>query len=220
MSENDVMEKPGNNDLLKVAVRVYRESAIVSDIDPQYRIVEDIESLSAVVSYLRDFDAKMKIVLTMGTFDLFHVGHARYIRKARQQGNFIIVGVDDDEKARGRKGENRPAVPFVERSELLAYMRHVDLIAKKSHTLKKWEMIRVVRPDVLIAVEGTYSEEEITELHNLCGSVIVLERQAKTSTSAKLRKMVLDGADVFRRILQEELPKFVGSVYDKMKKEE
>ena len=154
-----------------------------------------------------------------GTFDLFHVGHARYIRKARQHGALLIVGLDDDEKARGRKGENRPAVPYIERSELLGYMRHIDLIAKKSNSDEKWQMIKVVRPTILIAVEGTYTKEEIPQLKEFCGDVVVLPRQAETSTSAKMRKMVLDGADLLKNALAKEIPGFVESVYQSMKKE-
>lgn len=203
--------------LLPMAGRIYRESVLVSDIEPQERIIDNLEDLQVVVNHLKAFGAK--VVLTMGTFDLFHVGHARYIRKARQHGTILIVGVDDDEKARGRKGENRPAVPYVERSELLGYVRSVDIIALKSKESEKWAMIKAVRPSVLIAVKGTYEPEEIEQLKEFCEDVVVLERQAETSTSAKIRKMILDGADHLKNILAQELPAFVVSVYERMKRE-
>ena len=204
--------------LLAVAGRIYRESALLSDMDPKERVIDNLLDLEIVVDHFKTFGAK--IVLTMGTFDLFHVGHARYIRKARQNGSLLIVGVDDDEKARGRKGENRPAVPYVERSEVLGYLRHVDLIAMKSNESEKWGMIKAVRPEILIAVEGTYKEEEISSLREFCGDVVVLKRQAETSTSAKIRKMVLDGADRMQDVLSKALPDFIKGVYERMKKEE
>ncbi len=204
--------------LLAVAGKIYRNAALLSDLEPTDRIIENLEDLKVVVGHFKTFGAD--IVLTMGTFDLFHVGHARYIRKARNNGALLIVGVDDDAKARGRKGENRPAVPYIERSELLTYLRHVDLIAMKSNENEKWAMIKIVRPAILIAVVGTYKPEELEQLDEFCGKVVVLDRQAETSTSAKIRKMILDGADRMKTVLAEALPRFITEVYEKMKKEE
>jgi D-beta-D-heptose 7-phosphate kinase/D-beta-D-heptose 1-phosphate adenosyltransferase len=202
-------------ELLVKASKIFKESGLLSDLSPQERIIDSLSDLGILVQFLKMFGAK--IVLTMGTFDLFHVGHARYIRKARQNGSILIVGVDDDEKARGRKGENRPAVPYIERSELLGYLRHVDVIAKKSKEAEKWAMIKLVRPDVLIAVEGTYTKDEEKVLKEFCSDVVVLKRQAETSTSAKIRKMILDGADTLKKVLAERLPNFVEQVYEEMK---
>ena len=81
-------------------------------------------------------------------------------------------------------------------------------------------MIKVVRPNVLIAVVGTYKDDETLALKEFCGEVIVLPRQAETSTSAKIRKMVLDGADRLKNILSQRLPEFVTNVYEEMKKED
>jgi D-beta-D-heptose 7-phosphate kinase/D-beta-D-heptose 1-phosphate adenosyltransferase len=152
-----------------------------------------------------------RIVLTQGTFDLFHVGHSRYIRKAKEYGDILVVGVDDDEKARGRKGENRPVVPLVERMEVLADNRAVDLVAVKRATDSKWQLIKAVSPDVLIAVEGTYTEDEIASLREFCGEVVVLPRQAETSTSNQVRRMVLDGAETLTSMLSESLPALIAT---------
>lgn len=212
------MAEDKSSKLLALAGRLHRESVLLGSMEPKDRIVDTIDDLEVIADHLKTFGAR--IVLTMGTFDLFHIGHARYIKKARENGDFLILGVDDDKKAQGRKGENRPAVPYVERSELLGYLRYVDLVAKKSYDHEKWQMIKVVRPHVLIAVRGTYTDEELEKLAFYCDEVKVLDRQAETSTSAKIRRMVLDGADRFATLLAENLPEFVKSVYHKMKAEE
>lgn len=214
---NQIKDNDRLKHLLAMAGKVQRNSVLLSDLDPNERTIDNLEDLGVIVEFLKLLD--VAIILTMGTFDLFHVGHARYIRKARQSGAFLIVGVDDDEKARGRKGENRPSVPYEERAELLGYLRHVDLIVKKANDNAKWEMIKVVKPSILIAVKGTYTDEDLGLLTEFCGKVIVLDRQAETSTSAKIRRMVLDGADIFRQAMNDMLPGFVSSVYEKMRKE-
>ncbi len=206
--------------LCALAGKVYRDTLLLSDLEPSDRIIESLDDLQIAVEFFRIFGAK--IVLTMGTFDLIHVGHARYIRKACGAGSLLVVGVDDDVKAKGRKGENRPAVPYTERSEMLTYLRYADIVVKKAHDQPKWEMIKTVRPNVLIAVVGTYSPEELVALKEFCGEVVVLDRQAQTSTSHQIRKMILEGADDFgRRIHQaitEKLPAIVTEVYEGMKK--
>ncbi len=187
------------------------------DADPTSHFLENDEEVTLLVQQARGFG--LKIVLTQGTFDLIHIGHGRYVREAKKHGDLLVVGLDDDEKARGRKGPNRPVVPYVERREMLCHLRYVDAVTMKRNTDPRWHLIKLVNPDVLIAVEGTYKDAEIEELKEFCGQVIVLHRQAETSTSAKVRTLVHDGAEVLTRILKQEIPGFVDSVYEKLRKE-
>ena len=53
----------------------------------------------------------------------------------------------------------------------------------------------MLRPDVLIATKATYKNGELVELREFCGTVVVLEPQAETSTSAKVRRLMLGHAD-------------------------
>jgi D-glycero-beta-D-manno-heptose 1-phosphate adenylyltransferase len=185
------------------------------DIEACFRYLESDAEIIALAEHAKH--AGLKVVLTQGTFDLVHIGHARYVREAKNHGDLLIVGVDDDEKARERKGENRPVVPFVERREILCHLRYVDAVAMKKATDPKWHLIKLVDPDILIAVEGTYRGAEIVELQKICGKVVVLPRQAETSTSAKVRKLVLDGAETLTKTLMERIPGFIQGIYHELK---
>lgn len=149
--------------------------------------------------------AKKKIVLTQGSFDMLHIGHARYCREAKARGDVLIVGVDSDEKIRARKGEGRPIVPQNERLEMLAHLEYVDLVVLKKLNVPKWELIRVVKPDVLIATENTYTPDQIKTLKEWCGKVIVLKPMATTSTSAKLRLVQIEAAQKIQSTLTNKL---------------
>jgi rfaE bifunctional protein nucleotidyltransferase chain/domain len=142
------------------------------------------------------------VVLTSGSFDVIHEGHSMYLEAARQFGDFLIVGLDSDEKIRRRKGENRPVVPQMERLRMVTHQRGVGLVTLKQSHHPKWALIKAVRPDVLVATEETYTQAEIAELEaGYCGRVKVLERMATVSTSARLRDIIMtnpaasDGAD-------------------------
>jgi rfaE bifunctional protein nucleotidyltransferase chain/domain len=154
------------------------------------RFVEDYEEIETTVGALRTLG--FKVVLTSGSFDILHEGHSMYLEAARQFGDFLIVGLDSDEKIRARKGENRPVVPQMERLRMVTHQRGVGLVTLKQSKHAKWALIKAVRPDVLVATEDTYTKAEIRELEaNYCGRVEVLERMATVSTSARLREIIM-----------------------------
>lgn len=187
------------------------------DLDPSDRLLGSDEEVLFLVNQAKSLGRE--VVLTQGTFDLVHIGHARYAREARKHGDLLIIGIDDDVKARSRKGENRPVVPFTERAEIMCHLRYVDAVVLKGSSDEKWHLIKIIHPNTLIAVEGTYTEQDILDLQSLCEKVVVLPRQAETSTSAKARKLVLDGAENITRILSEMLPDVVRSAYERMKED-
>jgi rfaE bifunctional protein nucleotidyltransferase chain/domain len=155
----------------------------------EQRFVEDYAKIATTVNALRTLG--FKIVLTSGSFDIIHEGHSMYLEAARQFGDFLIVGLDSDEKIRARKGENRPVVPQMERLRMVTHQRGVGLVTLKHTSHPRWALIKAVRPDVLVATEETYTADEIRELEaGYCGRVEVLERMATVSTSARLRDVI------------------------------
>jgi rfaE bifunctional protein nucleotidyltransferase chain/domain len=167
------------------------------------RYIPDHKKLALLVSRWKDLG--LKIVLTSGTYDLFHVGHAEYLERAKGLGDLLIVGVDSDEKVRFRKGPNRPVVPETERVQILSHLRHVDAITIKPHSEKPNALIKLIRPDVLVLSKSTnHKKEDIEEKKKYCGKVVLLPPQAETSTSAKVRLLHVSGAGSFA---QEIVPK-------------
>jgi rfaE bifunctional protein nucleotidyltransferase chain/domain len=154
------------------------------------RFVEDYEKIETTVNALRTLG--FKIVLTSGSFDIIHEGHSMYLEAARRFGDFLIVGLDSDDKIRSRKGPDRPAVPQMERLRMVTHQRGVGLVTLKHAYHARWQLIKTVSPDVLVATEDTYTEAEIAELEaRYCTRVEVLERMATVSTSARLRRIQL-----------------------------
>ena len=69
-----------------------------------------------------------RIVLANGCFDLFHVGHIRYLRDSSGQGDTLVVALNSDSSVRALKGAGRPLLPQGERAKVLAAFEFVDYI--------------------------------------------------------------------------------------------
>lgn len=67
----------------------------------------------------------MKIGYTTGVFDLFHVGHLRLLKKAKQKCDWLIVGVSSDSLVHELKSKN-PLISLAERVEIVKSIRYVD----------------------------------------------------------------------------------------------
>lgn len=136
-------------------------------------------------------EAGKSIGLVQGSWDLFHLGHLRYILKARGLCDFLIIAMDSDEKIRKRKGPTRPVIPEDERHEFISLLGIADEIVIKAVDEPKWHLIKTVKPDVLIAIKENYTDEQVEKLEKICGRVAVLPRQARTSTSDKIRQITI-----------------------------
>ncbi len=180
------------------------------------KIATDYDCIADLVrTYRRQ---KRTIVLTQGSFDMLHIGHGRYLHQAKKQGDILIVGVDSDVKIRQRKGPGRPVVPQAERLEMLAYMASVDHVVIKEIDQPRWQLIKTVKPDVLIATAGTYSDQDLEQLKQWCKKVKVLEPQATTSTSAKLRRLQISFAHDFTARLTPKIQQAIQKVLQELEK--
>lgn len=179
------------------------------------RYVTSYPDLVRIVEVLRRRGSKL--TLTNGSFDILHEGHSRYLEAARNMGDFLVVGVDSDEKIRRRKGPGRPAVPELERLRMLTHQRGVGIVFLKGADDPRWELVRTVQPDVLVATEEAYSAAQIAELEaEYCGRVEVLGRMSTVSTSARLRLLQLGMAKGLAEQLSARLPELISRITDEL----
>ncbi len=171
-----------------------------SGLDGKY--IPDFVALETIVKLIRE--AGYSIVLTMGVYDMFHVGHKRYLEAASKFGDILIVGVDSDELTRDMKGRvdpNRPFDSFESRVELLAALSFIRIVTRRHNDRHIDDLLKVVQPDVLVISKttSTFTPDKVREIEGFCPNTKIehLEAQADpniTSTTAKLRRLRGEGA--------------------------
>ncbi len=119
----------------------------------------DLDEATAWRDELRN--ENRSVVFTNGCFDLLHQGHVEYLAWAREQGDALIVGLNEDESVRRIKGESRPIVPFRQRAAVLLGLRSVDVVVGFGERTPELLLDRI-RPDVHVKSDQ-YTEDELPE---------------------------------------------------------
>jgi glycerol-3-phosphate cytidylyltransferase len=127
----------------------------------------------------------MKRIITFGTFDVFHVGHLRIIRRARSLGDFLIVGVSTDGMNFKKKGRHT-VYNQKERMEIISALRCVDDIFSEESLELKRHYILTYHADVLVM--GDDWAGKFDEFKDIC-RVVYLSRTPSISTTAVIEKI-------------------------------
>ncbi len=132
----------------------------------------------------RDQSHPGKIVFTNGCFDILHVGHVDYLERARELGDFLVVGLNSDASVTRIKGSGRPVNLVQDRARVLAGLGCLDFILVFDQDTP-YELIKVVRPHILVK-GGDWTVDRIVGrdiVESLGGKVLSLELKPGYSTT-------------------------------------
>ncbi len=135
---------------------------------------------------------KKQVVFTNGCFDILHPGHTSLLKRAKSEGDFLIVGLNDDASVRRLKGNGRPVNNQQDRAEVLGSLACVDAIVFFSEDTPI-NLIQSIGPDVLVK-GADYRKDQVVggNIVEARGGRIVLidlvEGKSTTGTIAKLAK--------------------------------
>jgi glycerol-3-phosphate cytidylyltransferase len=135
----------------------------------------------------------MKVVYTSGSWDLLHVGHLNMIRRSRELGDRLVVGVSTDELIEAYKGM-KPIIPFEERIELVRALRWADEVVVQ-HELVPIPLLQEHRVSVVTIGDdwvGKYLEG-LEWMQARGGEVVYLTYTPGISTTG-IKKKILDNS--------------------------
>lgn len=148
----------------------------------------DRDVLTVKAADLRAHGAKL--VLANGCFDLFHVGHLRYLLGAADLADVLIVGINSDEQTRKLKGEGRPHTLQDERAEIIAGLRCVDIVTIFDEPTVE-ELLLAIKPD--FHAKGTdYTTETVPEreIVRAYGGTVAIVGDPKDHSSTEIIERV------------------------------
>ncbi len=121
----------------------------------------------------------MKRVITYGTFDLLHYGHINLLRRAKAQGDYLVVALSTDEFNWEQK-QKKSYFSYEERKAMLEAIRYVDLVIPENN----WDQKRtdVVDYNIDVFVMGDDWEGKFDFLKEQC-EVVYLPRTPEISTT-------------------------------------
>jgi D-beta-D-heptose 7-phosphate kinase / D-beta-D-heptose 1-phosphate adenosyltransferase len=132
-----------------------------------------------------------RVVFTNGCFDLLHVGHVKYLQKARTLGDLLIVGLNSDASVRRLKGERRPLIEESERAHILAALDCVDYVILFDEDTPL-RLIEALVPAVLVK-GGDYQVEEVVgrELVEASGGRVELVQFVDGRSTSRIIEKIL-----------------------------
>ncbi len=156
------------------------------------RLKGSLDELAKTVEHLKGIG--LKIVLTSGSFDLIHLGHVKYLAKAKALGDVLVVGLNSDASVRRLKGPERPLVSQEDRAAVLRALECVDAVIVFGEDTPV-DALRGLRPDVW-AKGGDYSPAELPEVPALAewgGRVVILPYVEGHSTTRLIAEAAFRG---------------------------
>lgn len=135
----------------------------------------------------------MKRIITFGTFDLFHIGHLKILERAKEMGDYLIVGVSSDDLNWNKK-QKHTIFSCEERMRILSSLKCVDevfveeVIDKEEYCKKYQADIFVIGDDWKEKPCGKDNKTFDDQLHGIC-KVFYLPRTPSISTTEIIEKI-------------------------------
>ena len=135
-----------------------------------------------------DNNRRVKIGYLSGTFDLFHVGHLNLLRRAKQQCDYLIVGVHDSGAWKGKE----TFIPFEERVQIVGACKYVDKVVQSCREdSDAWDLWHYDRLFVGSDYKGTERFNRYEEYFKDKGVEIIYFPYTQSTSSTQIRKTVM-----------------------------
>ena len=167
---------------------------------------EDLKSI-------RENNSEKKIVVALGSFDLFHYEHLRYLLDAKKQGDILVVGIKDD-KAVSQKDNNRPIIKQEWRTQIIDSIKCVDYTYICENNYEKinvenfenlesqnwWnlfsEMFNLLRPNVLYFEENEKLEKVRKKASEEFNFLLISRKRTELISTSKIINKIKNNIEI------------------------
>lgn len=134
---------------------------------------------------------KKVIGYTTGVYDMFHIGHLNLIQRAKEQCDYLIVGVSTDELVRREKNK-MSVIPYEERVAIISALKYVDKVVPQinKNKFEAWKKYHFHKMFVGSDWKGTSQWEEYEEQFKPVGVEIVYLQHTDGISSTQLTEVI------------------------------
>lgn len=149
-----------------------------------------IKTINEIEQIVKDIKKEgKKIVTCNGVFDILHIGHIKFLKEAKEQGDILIVGLNSDSSVKLNKGDKRPINNEENRAKILAALQYVDYIVIFSEK-DPIKLLEIIKPDIHANGEE-YGENciEADVVKKYGGKIYLIKKYGDFSTTSLIKKL-------------------------------
>lgn len=134
------------------------------------------------------------LVLVGGCFDILHLGHIKFLEKAKKAGDSLFIALESDNNVKRRKGEDRPINSQKERAGILASLRPVDyviLLPDMRGFDAYFDLVKKIGPNLIAVTQNDYHlKEKRQQAQKIGAKVLVVTPFLKTNSTTKIAQIL------------------------------
>lgn len=157
--------------------------------------MKKILSIKDAIKISKELRNKNKsIVLVGGFFDILHPGHIKFLENAKKLGDYLLVLLEDDHKAKKTKGPKRPINSQKDRAKILSSLKSIDyviLLKDMTNNIEYDRLIIQMRPSFLATTYGDpYIKHKERQAKLINGKVVCVIKRIYNHSTTKLSKYI------------------------------
>jgi len=135
-----------------------------------------------------------KTVLVGGCFDIVHLGHIKFLEKAKKEGNVLIILLESDKNIRKNKGEDRPINNQKNRAEFLTKLKMVDYVVELPEMKKDddyLKLIKKIKPNVIAVSENDDNlEKKRKQAEKVGAKILVVSKLIPQQSTSRIIEII------------------------------
>jgi D-beta-D-heptose 7-phosphate kinase / D-beta-D-heptose 1-phosphate adenosyltransferase len=175
MASGVVIGKIGSSSASITEIQAYEANLLL---EKKTKIIKNYSEVLKISNQAKKMGKTL--VFTNGCFDIIHPGHVKYLEKAKNFGDVLIVGLNSDKSVKKLKGESRPINTEIDRAEVLLGLKSVDYVVVFTEETPL-KLIKSIRPNVLVK-GGDYMEKKVVG-EEFSGKLEIVKFEKGKSTS-------------------------------------